>query len=44
VQFHPEAAPGPWDNDGLFDRFLSQIAAAKDARGVSDDAAGMERS
>jgi carbamoyl-phosphate synthase small subunit len=28
VQFHPEAAPGPWDNDQLFDRFLANVAAA----------------
>lgn len=44
VQFHPEAAPGPWDNDGLFDRFLAQAEAVKGARGESVDAAGMERS
>ncbi|MDP9363945.1 MAG: glutamine-hydrolyzing carbamoyl-phosphate synthase small subunit [Chloroflexota bacterium] len=25
VQFHPEASPGPWDNDGLFDRFLAMV-------------------
>jgi carbamoyl-phosphate synthase small subunit len=25
VQFHPEASPGPWDNDELFDRFLAMI-------------------
>ncbi len=28
VQFHPEASPGPWDNEGLFDRFLAMVAAA----------------
>lgn len=27
VQFHPEASPGPWDNDVLFDEFLALIAA-----------------
>jgi carbamoyl-phosphate synthase small subunit len=27
VQFHPEASPGPWDNDRLFDEFLGLIAA-----------------
>jgi len=27
VQYHPEAAPGPHDNDGLFDRFLRLAAA-----------------
>lgn len=27
VQFHPESSPGPLDNDGLFDEFLSTIAA-----------------
>ena len=26
VQFHPEASPGPWDNDALFDRFYSRLA------------------
>lgn len=25
VQYHPEAAPGPYDNDYLFDRFLQMI-------------------
>ena len=25
IQFHSEAAPGPWDNEYLFDRFLSMI-------------------
>jgi carbamoyl-phosphate synthase small subunit len=28
VQYHPEAAPGPHDNDGHFDRFLRAAAAA----------------
>ena len=28
VQYHPEAAPGPHDNDALFDRFLRLAAAA----------------
>jgi carbamoyl-phosphate synthase small subunit len=27
VQYHPEAAPGPHDNDALFDRFLRLAAA-----------------
>ena len=27
IQFHSEAAPGPWDNEYLFDRFLSMIRA-----------------
>lgn len=27
VQFHPEASPGPWDNDRLFDDFLGLIAS-----------------
>jgi len=22
VQYHPEAHPGPWDNDYLFDEFM----------------------
>ncbi|CAA9550959.1 MAG: Carbamoyl-phosphate synthase small chain [uncultured Thermomicrobiales bacterium] len=26
VQFHPESSPGPWDNHGLFDRFLAMVA------------------
>jgi carbamoyl-phosphate synthase small subunit len=25
VQYHPEAAPGPWDSEGLFDEFVSQL-------------------
>ncbi|PZC50838.1 MAG: carbamoyl-phosphate synthase small subunit [Chloroflexi bacterium] len=25
IQFHSEAAPGPWDNDYLFDSFLSLV-------------------
>ncbi len=25
IQFHSEAAPGPWDNQYLFDRFLSMV-------------------
>jgi carbamoyl-phosphate synthase small subunit len=27
VQYHPEAAPGPHDARGLFDRFLDLMAA-----------------
>jgi carbamoyl-phosphate synthase small subunit len=27
VQFHPESSPGPLDNDGLFDRFLSYVSS-----------------
>jgi carbamoyl-phosphate synthase small subunit len=27
VQFHPEAAPGPLDSNGLFDEFLAMIAS-----------------
>lgn len=30
AQFHPEASPGPWDNDGLFDRFLEMVAESSD--------------
>lgn len=26
VQYHPEAAPGPYDSNYLFDRFLEQVA------------------
>jgi carbamoyl-phosphate synthase small subunit len=26
VQYHPEAAAGPHDSDGLFDRFLDLMA------------------
>jgi carbamoyl-phosphate synthase small subunit len=25
VQYHPEAAPGPWDSEGLFDEFVKSI-------------------
>jgi carbamoyl-phosphate synthase small subunit len=28
VQFHPEASPGPLDNDRLFDQFLALVAGA----------------
>jgi len=31
VQYHPEAAPGPYDNDYLFDRFLQMIRDNKQA-------------
>lgn len=29
VQYHPEAAPGPYDNGYLFDRFLDMIREHK---------------
>jgi carbamoyl-phosphate synthase small subunit len=29
VQYHPEAAPGPHDADGLFDQFVSLMSASK---------------
>jgi carbamoyl-phosphate synthase, small subunit len=29
VQYHPEAAPGPYDNSYLFDRFIEMIRAHK---------------
>jgi carbamoyl-phosphate synthase small subunit len=29
VQYHPEAAPGPHDADGLFDQFVTLMAASK---------------
>lgn len=32
VQFHPEAAPGPYDSNGLFDRFLELIREHRAAR------------
>jgi carbamoyl-phosphate synthase, small subunit len=25
VQYHPEASPGPWDSEGLFDEFVGMI-------------------
>ncbi|MBI4339861.1 MAG: glutamine-hydrolyzing carbamoyl-phosphate synthase small subunit [Chloroflexi bacterium] len=28
IQFHSEAAPGPWDNEYLFDRFLAMVKEA----------------
>lgn len=31
VQFHPESAPGPWDVEFLFDKFLSLVKQCKDA-------------
>ncbi|MEX5633907.1 glutamine-hydrolyzing carbamoyl-phosphate synthase small subunit [Parafrankia sp. FMc2] len=33
VQFHPEAAPGPHDAQGLFDRFCGLMAANRQMRG-----------
>jgi len=32
VQFHPEANGGPKDTEFLFDRFLKNVKAAKEAR------------
>ncbi|MCI2047329.1 MAG: carbamoyl phosphate synthase small subunit [Faecalibacterium sp.] len=32
VQFHPEASGGPKDTEFLFDRFLANVKAAKEAR------------
>ena len=29
VQYHPEGAPGPWDNNYLFDEFLDLIDDTK---------------
>ena len=29
IQFHSEAAPGPWDNEYLFDRFLTMVKEVK---------------
>jgi carbamoyl-phosphate synthase large subunit len=31
VQYHPEGAPGPQDNQGLFDRFVDSIRSARPA-------------
>ncbi len=32
VQYHPEAAPGPYDSGYLFDQFLEMIARAKEEK------------
>ena len=32
VQYHPEGAPGPWDNNYLFDEFLTLIDDTKKAK------------
>jgi carbamoyl-phosphate synthase small subunit len=32
VQYHPESAPGPQDSAYLFDRFIDQMAAAKEEK------------
>ncbi len=32
VQYHPEAHPGPWDNDYLFDEFMEMIDTKKSKR------------
>jgi carbamoyl-phosphate synthase small subunit len=34
VQFHPEASPGPLDNNYLFDRFLNMIATGEQTPAV----------
>jgi carbamoyl-phosphate synthase small subunit len=44
VQFHPEAAPGPWDNDRLFDRFFAYLDQQAGGRRVASDATGAEGS
>ncbi|RKO86636.1 carbamoyl-phosphate synthase L chain, ATP binding domain-containing protein [Blyttiomyces helicus] len=31
VQFHPESTPGPWDTEGLFDRFIESVRECKAA-------------
>lgn len=31
VQFHPEASPGPWDSNSLFDDFLEMVRTRKAA-------------
>ncbi|KAI8999235.1 hypothetical protein BC832DRAFT_565451 [Gaertneriomyces semiglobifer] len=31
VQFHPESAPGPWDTEYLFDRFIAGVVACNHA-------------
>jgi carbamoyl-phosphate synthase small subunit len=33
VQYHPEASPGPQDNQYLFDRFVDELEARADAQG-----------
>lgn len=43
VQFHPEAAPGPWDNDQLFDRFLARIATTSGTASRSPSSINLER-
>ena len=32
VQYHPEARPGPWDNDYLFEEFVARITSYKSKR------------
>jgi carbamoyl-phosphate synthase small subunit len=32
VQYHPEAAPGPYDSGYLFDQFLQMVASAKEEK------------
>jgi carbamoyl-phosphate synthase small subunit len=51
VQYHPEASPGPHDNDPLFDRFLRLAAAhagwelpeAEPSRSAAHEAESVER-
>ncbi|KAB3534120.1 glutamine-hydrolyzing carbamoyl-phosphate synthase small subunit [Alkaliphilus pronyensis] len=35
VQFHPEASPGPKENDYLFDRFLGMVKEEKVCQGIT---------
>ncbi len=33
VQYHPEASPGPWDSQSLFDKFIEMIKRSKKGGG-----------
>ncbi|SCY51161.1 carbamoyl phosphate synthase small subunit [Alkaliphilus peptidifermentans] len=35
VQFHPEASPGPKENDYLFDRFIKMMEGDKQCQGIT---------
>ena len=36
VQYHPEAAAGPHDGEGLFDRFITLMAARRGAASAKE--------
>lgn len=44
VQFHPEASPGPWDNEQLFDRFFAFMTSSPRTSAAASGEPGKEHS